>query len=48
MIRNKSGFIPTRGTCNECGEEFPILDTIQTKRRGRVCLDCWTNEDKND
>ena len=47
MIRNEAGFIPTTAICKECGGKFPILDTIQTKRRGRICLICWENEEND-
>ena len=43
MKKKRTKMIPVTAICKVCGEEKDWFDTIQTFRRGRLCLDCWTN-----
>lgn len=48
MIKNRTKPIPKTATCDDCGVEFPWLDTIRTWRRGQLCMDCYVGLNKND
>ena len=46
MIKNRTEPIPEKAVCDNCKEEHPYLDTIQTWHRGRLCMGCYIKDEE--